>query len=204
MNQNQQPGKTPQTSQATTPPISEAHSSQLRMRSPLSPCRAVSTGPTPELTFPLPREFAPLTPNGAPTTVVQRPKRRTGTLIVGAALAAVLGAGAGVASYAYLSDGQTASPVSVTSAAAPSPTLNGTVTAAAAKIEPSLVTIAVQSHGGGDIGSGMVLDKDGHILTNNHVIAAAGDQGGTSPSPSTTARPPPPRSSAPPSRTTSR
>ncbi|HKN42398.1 MAG TPA: trypsin-like peptidase domain-containing protein, partial [Propionibacteriaceae bacterium] len=28
-----------------------------------------------------------------------------------------------------------------------------------------------------DIGSGMVLDKDGHILTNNHVIAAAGDQG---------------------------
>jgi len=98
-------------------------------------------------------------------------------LIVGAALAAVLGAGAGVGSYAYLSDGQTGSPVSVTSAAPPSPTLNGTVTAAAAKIEPSLVTIAVQAQGGGDLGSGMVLDKDGHILTNNHVIAAAGDQG---------------------------
>jgi putative serine protease PepD len=127
--------------------------------------------------FPAPPGVPPLTPNGAPTTVVQRPKRRTGTLIVGAALAAVLGAGAGVGSYAYLSDGQTGSPVSVTSAAPPSPTLNGTVTAAAAKIEPSLVTIAVQAQGGGDIGSGMVLDKDGHILTNNHVIAAAGDQG---------------------------
>jgi putative serine protease PepD len=119
--------------------------------------------------FPAPPGVRPLTPNGAPTTVVQRPKRRTGTLIVGAALAAVLGAGAGVASYAYLSDGQTASPVNITSAAPPSPTLNGTVTAAAAKIEPSLVTIAVQAQGGGDIGSGMVLD--------NHVIAAAGDQG---------------------------
>jgi putative serine protease PepD len=127
--------------------------------------------------FPAPPGVRPLTPNGAPTTVVQRPKRRTGALIVGAALAAVLGAGAGVGSYAYLSDGQTGSPVNVTSAAPPSPTLNGTVTAAAAKIEPSLVTIAVQAQGGGDIGSGMVLDKDGHILTNNHVIAAAGDQG---------------------------
>jgi len=127
--------------------------------------------------FPAPPGVRPLTPNGAPTTVLQRPKRRTGTLIVGAALAAVLGAGAGVASYAYLSDGQTSSPVNVTSAAPPSPTMNGTVTAAAAKIEPSLVTIAVQAQGGGDIGSGMVLDKDGHILTNNHVIAAAGDQG---------------------------
>lgn len=127
--------------------------------------------------FPAPPGVRPLTPNGAPTTVLQRPKRRTGTLIVGAALAAVLGAGAGVASYAYLSDGQAASPVSTTSAAPPSPTLNGTVTAAAAKIEPSLVTIAVQAQGGGDIGSGMVLDKDGHILTNNHVVAAAGDQG---------------------------
>src|SRR4249919_1666771 len=87
--------------------------------------------------FPAPPGVRPLTPNGAPTTVVQRPKRRTGALIVGAALAAVLGAGAGVGSYAYLSDGQTGSPVNVTSAAPPSPTLNGTVTAAAAKIEPS-------------------------------------------------------------------
>ena len=127
--------------------------------------------------FPAPPGVPPLGPTPAQTAGFQRPKRRTGALIVGAALAAVLGAGAGVGSYAYLADGQTASPVNVTSAAPPSPTLNGTVSAAAAKIEPSLVTITVQAQGGGDIGSGMVLDKDGHILTNNHVIAAAGDQG---------------------------
>ncbi len=131
--------------------------------------------------FPAPSGVPPLTPNQAPnpapTTVLQRPKRRTGALIAGAAIAAVLGAAAGVGSYAFLADGQTASPLNVTSAAPPSPTLNGTVAAAAAKIEPSLVTIAVQSNGSGAIGSGMVLDKDGHILTNNHVVAGAGDQG---------------------------
>ena len=131
--------------------------------------------------FPAPPGVPPLTPNQAPnpapTTVLQRPKRRTGALIAGAAIVAALGAGAGVGSYAFLADGQNASPLNVTSAAPPSPTLNGTVAAAAAKIEPSLVTIAVQSNGSGAIGSGMVLDKDGHILTNNHVVAGAGNQG---------------------------
>jgi putative serine protease PepD len=133
--------------------------------------------------FPAPPGVPPLTPNPGlapnpvPTTVLQRPKRRTGALIAGAAIAAVLGAGAGIGSYAFLADGQTTSPLNVTSAAAPSPTLNGTVAAAAAKIEPSLVTIAVQSANGSAIGSGVVLDKDGHILTNNHVVAGAGEQG---------------------------
>ena len=80
--------------------------------------------------------------------------------------------------WAFLQNDGTVSPISVSSGAAPqSPALNGTVSAAAAKIEPSLVTIAVQSGGSGGIGSGVVLDKDGHILTNNHVIAAAA-QGG--------------------------
>ena len=127
--------------------------------------------------FPAPPGVPPLTPNPAPTTVLERPKRRTGALIAGAAIAAVLGAGAGIGSYAFLADGQTTSPVSVTSAAPPTPTLNGTVAAAAAKIEPSLVTIAVQSAGSSGIGSGVVLDQDGHILTNNHVVAGAGEQG---------------------------
>ena len=45
--------------------------------------------------FPAPSGVPPLTPNQAPTTVLQRPKRRTGALIAGAAIAAVLGAGAG-------------------------------------------------------------------------------------------------------------
>jgi putative serine protease PepD len=127
--------------------------------------------------FPAPPGVPPLSPYAAPATGFQRPKRRTGALIVGAALAAVVGAGVGVGSYAYLVDGQSSSPVNVSSAAPPSPSLDGTVAAAAAKIEPSLVTIAVQSPNGSGIGSGMVLDRDGHILTNNHVLAGGEGQG---------------------------
>ena len=37
-----------------------------------------------------------------------------------------------------------------------------------------MVTITVQAGRSGDIGTGVVLDKDGHILTNNHVVEAAG------------------------------
>jgi putative serine protease PepD len=128
--------------------------------------------------FPAPAGVPPLNAYAAPATVLERPRRRTGALIAGAALAAALGAGAGIGSYAFLANDGTVSPVTVTSGAAPqSPTLNGTVSAAAAKIEPSLVTIAVQSGGNGGIGSGVVLDNDGHILTNHHVVARAA-QGG--------------------------
>jgi putative serine protease PepD len=126
--------------------------------------------------FPAPPGVPPLAPNPAPAPGFQRPKRRVGAMIGGVAMAAVLGAGAGIGSYAFLVD-HNPSGVSVTSAAAPSPTLDGTVSAAAAKIEPSLVTIAVQASNGSGIGSGMVLDKDGHILTNNHVVAGAGNGG---------------------------
>ena len=93
-----------------------------------------------------------------------------------ATLAAVIGAGAGIGSYAYLDGGTSSatSPISVTTVpAASSPVLDGTISAAAAKIDPSVVTITVQAGSSGDIGSGVVLDTDGHILTNDHVVAAA-------------------------------
>ena len=61
--------------------------------------------------------------------------------------------------------------------AAQSPKLDGTVAAAAAKIDPSLVTITVQSGQSGGLGSGVVLDKQGHILTNAHVVEGAGESG---------------------------
>ena len=40
-----------------------------------------------------------------------------------------------------------------------------------------MVTITVQSGNSGDIGTGEVLDTDGHILTNNHVVEAAAQSG---------------------------
>ena len=109
-----------------------------------------------------------------------KPRRGIGAIIGAAAVAAIIGAGAGVGSYATLvgDRGLAAAPISVsTLPAAQSPVLDGTIEAAAAKIEPSVVTITVQAGRSGDIGTGVVLDADGHILTNHHVVEAAGQDG---------------------------
>jgi len=47
----------------------------------------------------------------------------------------------------------------------------------AADVLPSVVTISVAGPGGSGTGSGEVIDADGHILTNNHVISAAASSG---------------------------
>jgi putative serine protease PepD len=45
--------------------------------------------------------------------------------------------------------------------------------AVAAAVEPSVVAVQVSGQGGSGEGSGVVLNKDGSILTNNHVVAGA-------------------------------
>jgi len=54
----------------------------------------------------------------------------------------------------------------------------GTIAAVAAKALPSTVTIEAESSSGeGGTGTGFVFDKEGHIVTNNHVVAEAVDDG---------------------------
>ncbi|MFI8488424.1 S1C family serine protease [Streptomyces rubrogriseus] len=54
----------------------------------------------------------------------------------------------------------------------------GTVAGVAAKALPSTVTIQAEgSNGEGGTGTGFVFDKEGHIVTNNHVVAEAVDGG---------------------------
>jgi putative serine protease PepD len=48
------------------------------------------------------------------------------------------------------------------------------VTAAAQKASPSVVTISASSGSSGGTGSGIILDTDGHILTNTHVVTLDG------------------------------
>ena len=59
--------------------------------------------------------------------------------------------------------------------AAPLPADNGSVAAVAQQLLPSTVQISAEYQGqkGGATGSGFVLDKQGHIITNNHVVADA-------------------------------
>ena len=66
-------------------------------------------------------------------------------------------------------------PASTAPVAAHSP---GSVAAVAAKILPSVVSLEVRTGSGGDTGTGIVISKDGYILTNNHVVAAAVSGGG--------------------------
>ena len=44
-----------------------------------------------------------------------------------------------------------------------------------AHVDPGIVSIQVLSQGGGSLGSGFVFDKQGHIITNYHVIEGATD-----------------------------
>ena len=131
---------------------------------------------------PAPGTYASQPYGGGTATMVQpavttRPRRRSGVVVAAAALSAIIGAGAGIGSYAYLAGGTTGiatSPISVTTRpAANTPVLDGTISAAAQQIEPSVVTITVTSSQGESLGTGEVLDKQGHILTNDHVVAAA-------------------------------
>ena len=134
--------------------------------------------------FPAPAGVQPLTQthggSAVATPLTSAKRTRLAALLVAASLSAAVGAGAGIGAYEYVtsSNGSTGSAIHVTTVpAAQTPVLNGTISAAADKIEPSVVTITVRAGQSGDIGTGVVLDNSGHILTNNHVVEAAA-QGG--------------------------
>ncbi len=49
----------------------------------------------------------------------------------------------------------------------------------AQRVLPSVVSISTRTESGGGTGSGFVIDSDGYILTNNHVISSAAQSGGS-------------------------
>ena len=123
---------------------------------------------------------------GAPVlTEPERPrKRRASGLVAAVAVAALVAGGVGGALGYWVADrNDTDSGTdSTTVAASNSPKdfkrAEGTVAGVAAKALPSVVTIDAQSGDGeGGSGTGFVYDKEGHILTNNHVVASAADSG---------------------------
>ena len=168
----------------STPRPSDPTPSAAAQASPPTAASPATRPPTspPPTGVPLVTETAPpaYVTQPAPLATAPAKRRGFGGVVAAAALAAVIGAGAGIGSYATLvaDRGPVTAPISVNTApASQTPVLDGTVAAAAAKIQPSVVTISVQSGNSGGVGSGVVLDADGHILTNNHVVEGAGSSG---------------------------
>ncbi|PUB30188.1 putative serine protease PepD [Promicromonospora sp. AC04] len=124
-------------------------------------------------------------PYSAPATVAvaEAPsaKNRTWVPVVSAAAAAALLASLGTAGAIALTDnpnnaasladvGQSTSQnVPVASSTVENPNW----TAVTSAVQESVVAIQVESQAGGAEGSGVVLDSDGRVLTNNHVVADA-------------------------------
>ena len=137
---------------------------------------------------------APQSPAGPPPPASSRDgaepaqpakPRRWAELTAVAALAAVLASGGTYAATQLADESPQAS-----SAASSSSSLgrgtdqapvkqadpnNPSWTATSAAVSPSVVAIAVQAQGGSGQGSGVVIDREGHVLTNNHVVNGGGE-----------------------------
>ncbi|MFF1476203.1 trypsin-like peptidase domain-containing protein [Streptomyces sp. NPDC058301] len=118
---------------------------------------------------------------GAPVPEPQRPRRRGG-LAAAVLVAALVAGGVGGAIGYWAADREDGSSGSTTVSASDTPKDfkrdPGTVAAVAAKALPSVVTIQAEgSDGEGGTGTGFVYDREGHIVTNNHVVASAANSG---------------------------
>ncbi|MEW2065870.1 trypsin-like peptidase domain-containing protein [Streptomyces sp. NPDC007346] len=111
-------------------------------------------------------------------------RRGAGGLVAAVAVAALVAGGVGGAFGYWAADrndnGSSGSSTTVSASDSPRDLKRpaGTVAGVAAKALPSVVTIDAQGGDGeGGTGTGFVYDKEGHILTNNHVVASAAESG---------------------------
>jgi putative serine protease PepD len=141
----------------------------------------------PEHTRPIPsyqqQPPAPWSPGYTPPPTPPRTSRHglTAAVLAGAL---VLGGAAGVggaALYGAFNDdgsvGSTNNSSGPFEATKTSAVQDGTVEKVAQSVLPSVVKVNVTGSSESGSGSGIILSKDGKILTNNHVVAVAGDSG---------------------------
>ncbi len=115
----------------------------------------------------------------APTpTPAPEPRRggRTAAAVVAAALVAGSIGGA-VGATVATRDAATTTPAAAAAPLVPSGVNASGVEAVSAAVLPSVVSIAFTGQAGSGTGSGIVLTKDGVIITNNHVVEGAADGG---------------------------
>ncbi len=115
-------------------------------------------------------------PSNGRGTVKERKRVGLATFAAGVLVAGLIGGGVATAGVNALDGGTTAA----TNQSAPeSVVVNNTddvntITGAAVTASPSVVTIAVSGGSASGSGSGIILDTDGHILTNTHVVTLGG------------------------------
>lgn len=125
-----------------------------------------------------PRQPLITTHPGPPLGPDGRRKSRRGPVFIGALLLALVagGIGGGIGAYIERNGG-------LTQVELPQDERNGggrapdSVAGIAASALPSVVTLHVSGSTESGTGTGFVLDSQGHILTNNHVVAPAGSSG---------------------------
>jgi len=148
---------------------------------------------TPPTTRPLPPYAMPAAPWSQPYQPYAQPQQPRGRVPgwmwpAVAGLALVLGLVGGAAGSALLDNVTQDRPGSVstglegvdTESAPPLTVSNKSVVRVADQLLPSTVQIVAEFEGrtGGATGSGFVLDKQGHIITNNHVVQSADESDG--------------------------
>ncbi|MFE1378405.1 S1C family serine protease [Streptomyces sp. NPDC058740] len=184
------PAEAPAPTQAPAP--SQAHApaapspEPTPAHAPAAPAQAQTPVPAPAAAGGWPPP-PPVTPAwGAPVPPApEAPRKRTGGLVAAVLVAALVagGVGGGVGYWAASQrDDDPTSSTTISSGDSPASFKRdpGTVAAVAAKALPSVVTIQAKSggtDGEGGTGTGFVYDKEGHIVTNNHVVASAADGG---------------------------
>jgi putative serine protease PepD len=173
-------------------PPSPVHPDASRPGAPAAPYADSSQPPfgdAPQGASPAPRDpwqsYDPwsasgsLQQNGAGVDdMARRRKRGMKILVLGAVVIALVSGGVGGAVGAYLERNGGVGEVELpqadggTTGRAPD-----SVAGIAASALPSVVTLHVSGSDAQGTGTGFVLDKRGHILTNNHVVEPAGDDG---------------------------
>ncbi|MBO1753587.1 S1C family serine protease [Allobranchiibius sp. CTAmp26] len=118
------------------------------------------------------------------SAVAPTPRRRSRSALYAVPIAAILAAALASGTTYALTDHNASTSASGTSTTTvklnPTDYQNNDAvnwTSTASKVSPSVVSITVRAGSGGDQGSGVVLDKSGDIVTNNHVVSAAATSG---------------------------
>jgi S1-C subfamily serine protease len=96
---------------------------------------------------------------------------RTGAIIGLTLLLAVIFVIGGFAGWVFASE--KSSTAGTTAPTPTAPTLNTVREAVVAKVEPSVVEVYVTLAQGAALGSGVIIDSRGYIVTNNHVVSGA-------------------------------